>query len=96
MCQKCDASTADHASGVPRRNFLKLAAAAAAGLALPRYTVAAEKAAPPKSGNVLSPGAAFDRLLKGNTRYVNGAMKSHDLLLSVPPLSWAKILLPAF
>jgi carbonic anhydrase len=86
MCQKCDASPADHASGVPRRNFLKLAAAAAAGLALPRYTVAAEKAVPPKSSNVLSPDAAFDRLMKGNTRYVNGVMKSHDFIAERPAL----------
>ena len=70
----------------PARNLLKLAAVAAAGLALPRYTVAAEKAAPPKSINVLSPDAAFDRLIKGNTRYVNGAMKSHDFIAERPAL----------
>jgi hypothetical protein len=43
LCQKCDASPADHVSGVPRRNFLKLAAAVATGLAISRYAVAAEK-----------------------------------------------------
>lgn len=86
MCQKCDASPTDHLSGVPRRNFLKLAAAAAAGLAISRYSLAAEKAAPPKPRNVLSPDAALERLMRGNTRYVDGAMNSHDFIAERPAL----------
>ena len=74
-------------SGVPRRNFLKLAAAAAAGLAISRYALAAEKgAAPPKPRNVLSPDAALERLMRGNTRYVDGAMNSHDFIAERPAL----------
>ena len=60
--------------------------AAAAGLALPRSAVAADQAAPPKSRNVLSPDAAFDRLMKGNRRYVTGAMNSHDFIAERPAL----------
>ena len=95
MCQKCDASPTDHLSGVPRRNFLKLAAAAAAGLAISRYAPAAEKAAPPKPRNVLSPDAALERSMRGNTRYVDGAMKSHDFIAERPALVMGRILLPA-
>jgi carbonic anhydrase len=34
--------------------------------------------APPKPQNVLSPDASLDRLLKGNTRYVEGKSLRHD------------------
>jgi carbonic anhydrase len=30
--------------------------------------------------------APFERLIKGNTRYVNGAMKSHDFIAERPAL----------
>ena len=86
MCQKCDVSLANHLSGVPRRNFLKLAATAAATLAISRHALAAEKAVPPKASNVLSPDAALERLIRGNSRYVNGAMKSHDFIAERPAL----------
>ena len=86
MCEKYDASPAAHISGVPRRNFLKLTTAAAAGLAISRYALAAEKAAPPKASNVLSPDAALERLIRGNSRYVDGAMRSHDFVAERPAL----------
>jgi carbonic anhydrase len=61
--------------------------ATAAALALPRSAVAAaEETAPPKPRNVLSPGAAFDRLMRGNKRYVSGAMNSHDFIAERPAL----------
>jgi carbonic anhydrase len=37
-----------------------------------------EDKAPPKPQNVLSPDAALERLLKGNTRYVDGVSLRHD------------------
>jgi carbonic anhydrase len=71
-------------SGFPRRNFLKLAAAA--GLAISRHAMAAEKSVPPKPSNVVSPDAALERLMKGNSRYVSGAMRSHDFIAERPAL----------
>jgi carbonic anhydrase len=61
-----------------RRGVLKLAAAAAAGLALHRHALAAGATAPPKPENVLSPEAALERLLQGNARYVEGVSRRHD------------------
>ena len=86
MCEHCDSSRPDRLSGLHRRNFLKLAMAAVAGFGVTRYATAAEKAAPPKPGNVLSPDAAFERLMKGNARYVDGDMKSHDFIAERPAL----------
>src|SRR5437762_11964067 len=78
MCQYC----ADRIRGVDpalgRRGFLKLAAGAALGLAAMGPSFAAPPKAPPKPGNVLSPDAALDRLIKGNDRYVAGVSKRHD------------------
>ena len=39
---------------------------------------AKEMKAPPKTQNVLSPDASLERLLKGNTRYVEGVSLRHD------------------
>ncbi|HEY1856941.1 carbonic anhydrase [Acidocella sp.] len=39
---------------------------------------AAPPGAPPKPGNVLSPDAALERLMQGNTRYVEGLTRRHD------------------
>jgi carbonic anhydrase len=64
---------------VARRDFLKKAGGVAVGLALSRVGFAAEPGAPPpKPENVLSPDAALDRLLRGNTRYVEGVAMRHD------------------
>jgi carbonic anhydrase len=70
-----------------RRQFLKLASAiAAAGLVLPLPAFAANDAAPPKPQNVLSPEAAFHRLMAGNARYVKGVSKRHDFVHEREPL----------
>jgi len=70
-----------------RRQFLKLASAtAAAGLVLPPLAFAANDAAPPKPQNVLSPDAAFHRLMAGNARYVKGVSKRHDFVHEREPL----------
>ena len=75
MCELCAAK-----AGTPRmarRNFLQLAGIAA-GLTIAQPTFAKETKTPPKPENVLSPDAALDRLLKGNTRYIEGLTARHD------------------
>jgi carbonic anhydrase len=51
------------------------------------WSRAAEKGPPPKPQNVLSPDAAFDRLMKGNLRYVGGNMRRHDFKTERPALA---------
>jgi carbonic anhydrase len=77
MCQYCLDATATH-QVLGRRNILKLAAGAAAGLALASQAFAANDKPPPKPQNVISPDAALDRLMKGNARYIEGVSKRHD------------------
>src|SRR3984893_500531 len=76
MCEFCTANAST--SGIARRNFLKLAGFAATGLAIAPGAFAKETKAPPKPENVLSPDAALDRLMKGNTRYIDGLTSRHD------------------
>ena len=86
MCERC----LDAAAGrgpVARRSILKLAALAAAGLALAPPAFAAKAKAPPKPENVLSPDAALQRLMRGNNRYVEGVSKRHDFKHEREPLS---------
>ena len=71
MCQYCLVAPVRH-EVLPRRGFLKLAAGAAAGVAIAPRAFAAKVKAPPKPQNVLSSDAALDRLMKGNARYVQG------------------------
>src|SRR5271163_541542 len=78
MCHRCTDPTATHATPVARRDFLTLAGAAMAGLAMSRDGFAAAPKSPPKTDNVLSPQAALQRLMKGNERYVDGVSKRHD------------------
>ena len=77
MCERCDNAQIEHAP-IARRNVLKLAAVAAAGLAITPRAFAANAKAPPKPENVLSPDLALDRLMKGNVRYVDGISRRHD------------------
>jgi len=72
MCQLCDSVAAPGS----RRRFLKLAGAAAAGLALPSDGFAQK--APPKPSNTVSPDGALNLLMNGNRRYVGGVTKRHD------------------
>jgi len=76
MCQHCLAAATHQVLG--RRNILKLAAGAAAGLVLAPQAFAANDKPPPKPGNVISADAALDRLMKGNARYIEGVSKRHD------------------
>jgi carbonic anhydrase len=76
MCEYCMPRVAEP-KGMARRSILKLAAGAASVAVAPRAFAAGPKA-PPKPENILSPDAALDRLMKGNSRYVEGISKRHD------------------
>ncbi|HLX18217.1 MAG TPA: carbonic anhydrase [Bradyrhizobium sp.] len=53
-------------------------AASAVGLMLAGAASAKEMKPPPKPQNVLTPAASLERLLKGNSRYVEGVSIRHD------------------
>ena len=76
MCDFCDRSN-DHAP-MARRGILKLGAAGLAALATAPRALGASAKAPPKPENVLSPDDALARLMKGNSRYVDGVSRRHD------------------
>jgi hypothetical protein len=57
---------------------LKLFGGVAVSFALAKSAQAAALKSPPKPQNVLSPKAALDRLMAGNTRYVEGVSRRHD------------------
>lgn len=77
MCRHC-ADIAGDQSSIPRRSVLKFAAAFAAGAAFPRLALAKEPGAPPKAENVVSPDVALERLMAGNSRYVDGVARRQD------------------
>jgi carbonic anhydrase len=74
MCEKCCQLSLRH----PSRRSLVFGAAATMALVIGKPARAKENKPPPKPQNVLSPDAAFERLLKGNTRYENGVSLRHD------------------
>jgi carbonic anhydrase len=86
MCKHCETSSGSDPAKLPRRHFLHLLGAAL-GLSVSGRLSAAEKGAPPKPQNVLSPDAAVDRLIKGNHRYVEGTMHRHDFIAERPALA---------
>jgi carbonic anhydrase len=86
MCERC-ADVVVGRTPLARRGLLKLAAATAAGLVLAPPAFAAKAKAPPKPQNVLSPDAALKRLMRGNSRYVEGVSKRHDFSHEREPLS---------
>src|ERR1700676_3753321 len=67
-----------HSLRQPSRRTLVFGAAATIGLVLANPAGAKEAKTPPKPQNVLSPDASLERLLKGNTRYVEGVSLRHD------------------
>jgi carbonic anhydrase len=75
MCQMCRQDSIQKLG--PSRRSLLGAAAATMGLLLAGAADAKEKAAP-KPQNVLTPDASLKRLLKGNSRYVEGVAVRHD------------------
>ena len=85
MCEFC---APVHEPGlVARRSVLKMVAGAAATVAVAPSALAAKAKAPPKPGNVLSADAALERLMKGNSRYVEGVSRRHDFKHEREPLS---------
>lgn len=83
MCQTCPSSPSERRSELPRRNFLKLAGAAALGMTLPGRS----ETAPPQPQNVIGPDEALARLMAGNARYRKGTMKPHDFQTERPALA---------
>jgi carbonic anhydrase len=75
MCQHCVDAAIMH-TRLGRRSIVKLAAAAAGFAIAPQAFAANDKT--PKPENILSPDAALDRLMQGNTRYVEGVSRRHD------------------
>jgi carbonic anhydrase len=73
MCEICR----QHSLQLSRRGLL-FGTAATAGLAFAGPAVAKDTKAPPKPQNVISPDASLERLLKGNTRYIDGVSLRHD------------------
>jgi carbonic anhydrase len=78
MCIRCGNENHGHAVWPARRGFLKLVGGAAVGVATSGLGFAAPPKAPPKAENVLSPDGALERLMQGNTRYVDGVARRHD------------------
>jgi carbonic anhydrase len=76
MCETCRQDSLERFE-LSRRG-LPLGAAATTGLFLSGAAGAKETKPPPKPQNVLSPDASLERLLKGNTRYVEGVSLRHD------------------
>ena len=79
MCRICDANAAAEVRQTSRRRFLQFAASGiATGLAFAPPAFAKDTKPPPKPQNQISPAAALDRLMKGNSRYVEGVSRRHD------------------
>jgi carbonic anhydrase len=74
MCE----TDCQHSLRQPSRRSLVLGAAATIALYPWKQAFAKENKKPPKPQNVLSPDAALERLLKGNSRYVEGVSLRHD------------------
>jgi carbonic anhydrase len=95
MCLVCDAKNAGRPAS--RRGFFKGLGKAGAGLAFMGSAIALQGAvssafgkgekAPPKPQNVVSPQAALDLLMAGNSRYVEGVAKRHDFRHEREPLT---------
>jgi carbonic anhydrase len=74
MCEMCRQNSIPQV-GPSRRSLLLVTAST---LFLGNAADAKETKPPPKPRNVLSPDASLERLLKGNTRYVDGVSLRHD------------------
>lgn len=81
MCQTCEKQQESEVSD--RRRFLRFAGIGAGVLMVSRVlsgpmAYADTLATPPKPQNVIDPEQALERLMAGNTRYIQGVMKRHD------------------
>jgi len=77
MCEMCRDNPFDRYQ-LSRRNLLIIAGSLLATKAAGAKETKKEAKAPPKPQNVLSPDASLERLLKGNSRYVDGVSLRHD------------------
>jgi len=77
MCIFCG-NAATVCQQLPSRRSFTLTASAALALAASARGFAAPTKTPLKPENVISPGAALDRLMQGNHRYVDGVTRRHD------------------
>lgn len=78
MCDSCPPSSKPSLSS--RRSFLRLGLATTVATAAGVLGAKAAPAATPRPQNVLTPDQALARLIAGNKRYINGAMKQHDFV----------------
>jgi len=69
-----------------RRSFFRFVGAIALGWFFSAGAWADGPAAPPKPQNVISSDKALERLLKGNSRYVEGLVKARDFVAERPAL----------
>lgn len=76
MCQQCDNESAVSDHQISKRNFLKTISVS--GLAMAGLSTREVLAAVPKPDNVMTPEAAFARLMAGNERYATGASHPFD------------------
>ncbi|WP_028944764.1 carbonic anhydrase [Pseudomonas vranovensis] len=84
MCQPCNTQKQQPAAP-ERRHFLRLAglgasAAILTGMLPASAALAASAPQVPKPQNQLDPDQALERLMAGNTRYIQGVTKRHDFL----------------
>ena len=77
MCEMCRDNPFDRFRP-SRRKLLLVAASLVSAKAAGAKETKKESKAPPKPQNVLSPDASLERLLKGNSRYVDGVALRHD------------------
>jgi carbonic anhydrase len=75
MCEICQNAYGER---LTRRSALTFTASALAAGLVGRPARAANDKTPPKPQNVISPDAALDRLMKGNSRYIRGTTLRHD------------------
>ncbi|KAB0494835.1 carbonic anhydrase [Pseudomonas vancouverensis] len=83
MCSNPESPTPPSFNG--RRSFLRLAgigigAAALSGIVSVKPAHAAPVAAPPKPQNAITPDQALERLIAGNTRYIQGVTQRQNFL----------------
>ena len=78
MCFRCDRLISSSQSPLSRRRVMAFAGAAALAVAASGRGFAEVAKAPPKPENAISADAALERLMKGNTRYIDGVTKRHD------------------
>src|SRR5438132_14348180 len=86
MCTRFGDNSAIDSPDLPRRNFLKLACAAALSFGSFGRSRGADINAP-KRQNLPSPNAALARRREGNDRYVAGKMNRHDPIAELPALA---------